>query len=63
MERSRRRRRPSASRKRIKTPGPPPVPDEALYAHVRGDLIRIGVLALTLFGALVLLRLLWEIFL
>ncbi len=41
---------------------PPRVPDEARYAHVRGDLVRIGLLALSLFGALVLLRLLFEFF-
>ncbi len=30
--------------------------DPAQYAHVRGDLIRIAILAFSLFGALVVLR-------
>ena len=30
--------------------------DEAQYTHVRYDLLRIGLLALCLFGALILLR-------
>lgn len=30
--------------------------DPSQYAHVRGDLIRIAILAFSLFGALVLLR-------
>jgi len=33
--------------------------DEAQYIHVRRDLLRIAILAASLFGALVLLRLLW----
>lgn len=33
--------------------------DEAQYIHVRRDLLRIGILAASLFGFLVLLRLLW----
>lgn len=32
--------------------------DPAQYAHVRADLVRIGLLAFCLFGALILLRLL-----
>lgn len=33
--------------------------DEAQYVHVRRDLLHIAILASALFGALVLLRLLW----
>jgi len=32
--------------------------DESQYVHVRGDLLRIAVLAFCLFGTLVLLRIL-----
>ncbi len=32
--------------------------DESQYVHVRGELLRIGVLALCLFSALILLRVL-----
>jgi hypothetical protein len=45
---------PSRIRLRRGTPAATFV-DEAQYVHVRGDLIRIGVLALVLFSALILL--------
>lgn len=35
--------------------------DEAQYVHVRGDLLRIGILAASLFGGLLLLWLLWPL--
>ncbi|MGC8874274.1 MAG: hypothetical protein ACP5SI_07500 [Chloroflexia bacterium] len=36
--------------------------DPAQYAHVRGDLIRIAILAFSLFAALVVLRILTSAF-
>jgi|GEM_PF-2894328 hypothetical protein len=57
------------ARSEQKTPPRPPSPsrfhtgdrrasfvDPAQYAHVRGDLVRIAVIAFSLFGVLVLLR-------